>query len=246
MIERNGLQVAEVLSTFIEKEALPGTGMDAKSFWEGFAALVHEFAPRNRALLETRERLQAALDNWHSMHPGPVAGKALGDYREFLEGIGYIVPPPQTVRATTSNVDSEIALQAGPQLVVPLSNPRYALNAANARWGSLYDALYGTDAITESEGCERTARFNPNRGARVVARARAFLDDATPLATGSHADATCYELNRDQLRIHLKNGEVSPLADATQFVGYQGDAAAPSAILLRHNGLHLEIQIDAN
>ncbi|GAB7521372.1 malate synthase G [Paraburkholderia sp. 2C] len=242
MIQRGGLQVAANLDQFIEKEALPGTGVESAAFWAGFDKLVHDLAPKNRALLAERERLQRELDTWHRAHPGPVRDAKA--YRAFLEDIGYIVPSPTRVQATTDHVDTEIAEQAGPQLVVPLSNARYALNAANARWGSLYDALYGTDAIPDTDGAERKAGFNPARGARVIAYARAFLDQAAPLANGSHADATRYAVEGGKLVVTLKSGS-SALRDAAQFVGFQGDAAAPSAVLLKHNGLHFEIQIDA-
>ena len=178
-IEHHGLQVAANLNQFIEQEALPGTGLDAASFWQGFSALVHDLAPKNRALLAERDRLQAELDAWHRAHPGPIADPAA--YRKFLEDIGYLLPQPAQVRATTENVDTEISQQAGPQLVVPVSNPRYALNAANARWGSLYDALYGTDAIPATPGDDGKG-YNPERGRAVIARARAFLDSAAPLA----------------------------------------------------------------
>ncbi|WP_250455573.1 malate synthase G [Caballeronia sp. ATUFL_M2_KS44] len=243
MIQQHGLKVAASLAKFVEEEAIPGTSVDAASFWKGFDAIVHDLAPKNRALLAERDRLQTELDNWHRSNPGPV--RDLRAYRKFLEDIGYIVPAPAQVQATTANVDREIAEQAGPQLVVPLSNLRYALNAANARWGSLYDALYGTDAIDDSEGAERTAEFNPKRGAKVIAYARAFLDDNAPLAHGSHADATKYSVERGQLVVTLKDGK-SSLANPEQFAGFQGDAAAPSAVLLKHNDLHFEIQIDAN
>ncbi|MDQ7977993.1 malate synthase G [Paraburkholderia sp. SARCC-3016] len=242
MIQRGGLQVAANLDQFIEKEALPGTGVESAAFWSGFDKLVHDLAPKNRALLAERERLQRELDTWHRAHPGPVRDAKA--YRAFLEDIGYIVPSPARVRATTDHVDTEIAEQAGPQLVVPLSNARYALNAANARWGSLYDALYGTDAIPDSDGAERKAGFNPVRGARVIAYARAFLDQAAPLANGSHADATRYAVEGGKLVVTLKSGS-SALRDPAQFAGFQGDAAAPSAVLLKHHGLHFEIQIDA-
>lgn len=242
MTKRSGLQVAANLDQFIEHEALPGTGVDSAAFWAGFDALVHDLAPRNRALLAERDRLQTELDQWHRAHPGPV--RDLAAYRGFLESIGYLVPVPARVKATTDRVDTEIAEQAGPQLVVPLSNQRYALNAANARWGSLYDALYGTDAIPETDGAEKQKAFNPVRGARVIARARAFLDEAAPLAHGSHADATRYSIENGQLVVALKNGATA-LKTAAQFIGYQGEEAAPSAILLKHNGLHFEIQIDA-
>ncbi|NML31229.1 malate synthase G [Paraburkholderia antibiotica] len=243
MNPRGGLQVAANLDQFVETEALPGSGIDSAAFWSGFDALVHELAPKNRALLAERDRLQTELDNWHRANPGPV--RDLRAYRAFLEGIGYIVPVPASVKATTDHVDSEIAEQAGPQLVVPLSNQRYALNAANARWGSLYDALYGTDAIPETGGAEKQKGFNPVRGAAVIAFARKFLDQAAPLANGSHADATRYSVEGGQLVVALKNG-TSALKTPAQFVGYQGDASAPSAVLVKHNGLHVEIQIDAN
>ncbi|MFP3551836.1 malate synthase G [Paraburkholderia sp. SIMBA_049] len=243
LTQRGGLQVAANLEQFIEKEALPGTGVDSAAFWAGFDALVHDLAPKNRALLAERDRLQVELDTWHRANPGPV--RDLRAYRSFLESIGYIMPTPAGVKATTDNVDREIAEQAGPQLVVPLSNQRYALNAANARWGSLYDALYGTDAIDEADGAERTSKFNPVRGARVIAFARKFLDDAAPLANASHKDATGYRIENGKLSIALKNGTAT-LQDEAQFIGYQGDANAPTAVLLKHNGLHFEIQIDAN
>src|SRR5476649_789268 len=242
MIKRNGLQVAAELSQYVDEEALSGTGIDSEAFWKGFDALVHDLAPKNRALLAERDRLQTELDQWHKANPGPV--RDLKAYRAFLEGFGYIVPASAAVQATTENVDTEIAGQAGPQLVVPLSNERYALNAANARWGSLYDALYGTDAIPDTNGAERTAQFNPARGAAVIARARAFLDEAAPLANGSHVDATAYRVESGKLVVTLKNGS-SALKSPNQFIGFQGDAGSPSAVLLKHHGLHFEIQIDA-
>ena len=244
MIKQHGLQVDASLAKFVDEEAIPGTGVDSASFWKGFDAIVHDLAPKNRALLAERDRLQTELDNWHRSNPGPVRDPRA--YRKFLEEIGYIVPAPAHVQASTANVDREIAEQAGPQLVVPLSNLRYALNAANARWGSLYDALYGTDAIDESDGAERTAQFNPKRGAKVIAYARAFLDDNAPLAHGSHADATKYSVEQGKLVVTLKDGAKIGLANAEQFAGYQGDAKEPVAILLKHNDLHFEIQIDAS
>lgn len=235
------LQVATELQRFIDEEVLPGTGLDTAAFWSGVDQLVHELAPRNRELLAERDRLQVELDNWHSAHPGPVTD--LAAYQSFLEGIGYLQPVPGQVQASTSGVDREIAEQAGPQLVVPVLNARYALNAANARWGSLYDALYGTDALPETDGAERGKGYNPARGAKLVAFARQVLDGVAPLASGSHRDATAYRIQDGRLVVDLRSG-TSELADPTAFVGYQGDAAAPSAVLLRHNGLHLEIQID--
>ncbi|MBJ9683346.1 MULTISPECIES: malate synthase G [Burkholderia] len=243
MIDHDGLQVAPALSQFIENEALPGTGIDTAAFWRGFSALVHDLAPRNRELLAERDRLQSELDAWHRAHPGPV--RDLAAYRAFLEQIGYLVPTPANVAATTANVDSEIATQAGPQLVVPLSNARYALNAANARWGSLYDALYGTDALPEDNGAERTATYNPTRGQRAIDYARNVLDNAAPLAGASHRDALRYRVQDGQLAVETGKGIVY-LAQPAQFVGYQGAADAPAAILLKHNGLHLEIQIDGS
>ena len=201
---------------------------------------MHDLAPKNRALLAERDRLQAELDAWHRAHPGPIADPAA--YRKFLEDIGYLLPQPAQVRATTENVDTEISQQAGPQLVVPVSNPRYALNAANARWGSLYDALYGTDAIPATPGDDGKG-YNPERGRAVIARARAFLDSAAPLAQGSHADATGYTIDNGQLRVTLASGATT-LKSPSQLIGYQGPADAPSAVLLKNNGLHFEIQVD--
>ena len=238
----HGLQVAPVLHRFIEERVLPDTGVDPAAFWKGFDALVSDLAPRNIALLAERDRLQAELDTWHKAHPGPVADMAA--YRAFLEQIGYLVPQPASVQATTANVDDELATQAGPQLVVPILNARYALNAANARWGSLYDALYGTDAIPETDGADKGKGYNPVRGAKVIAFARDVLDQAAPLAGHSHKDATGYRVEGGQLVVALEGGATTGLKDGAQFAGYQGDAAAPSSVLLRHNGLHLDIQID--
>ncbi|WP_179402820.1 malate synthase G [Burkholderia guangdongensis] len=243
MIDHHGLQVSEALSLFIENEAMPGTGIDKDAFWRDFSALVHDLAPKNRALLAERDRLQLELDAWHRANPGPVRDPAA--YRAFLEKIGYLVPVPASVSVTTENVDREIAEQAGPQLVVPLSNARYALNAANARWGSLYDALYGTDALPEDDGAERTSVYNPVRGQRVIDYARGVLDRAAPLAAGSHRDALRYRVDGGKLVVDTNNGATG-LAQPAQFVGYQGTADAPSAILLKHNGLHIEIQVDAS
>ena len=235
------LQVATVLHRFIETQVLPGTGVMPAAFWAGFDALVHDLAPRNAALLAERDRLQTELDAWHQAHPGPITD--MPAYRTMLERIGYLVPLPGPVQATTVNVDTELAAQAGPQLVVPILNARYALNAANARWGSLYDALYGTDAIPETGGAEKGGGYNPVRGARVIAFARQVLDQAAPLAAGSHAQATAYRVEGGQLRVSL-GAQTTGLADAAQFVGYQGAAEAPNSVLLVHNGLHLDIRID--
>ena len=238
----HGLQVATSLFRFVEDKVLPGTGVDSSAFWKGFDAIVADLAPRNIALLAERDRLQTELDTWHKANPGPI--KDMVAYRSFLEKIGYLVPQPAEVKATTTNVDDELATQAGPQLVVPILNARYALNAANARWGSLYDALYGTDAIPETDGAEKGKGYNPVRGAKVIAFARQVLDDTAPLAAGSHKDSTGYRVEGGQLVVSLANGSTTGLKDASQFKGYQGNAAAPSSVLLQHNGLHLDIQID--
>ena len=236
------LQVATELHRFIEEKVLPAAGLDRAAFWQGFDALVHELAPKNAALLAERDRLQTELDTWHRANPGPIQDMAA--YRKFLETIGYLVPSPANAKATTTNVDDELALQAGPQLVVPILNARYALNAANARWGSLYDALYGTDAIAETDGAEKGKGYNPARGAKVIAYARNVLDQAAPLASGSHKDATGYKVEGGKLAVGLDGGASTGLKDAAQFIGYRGDAAAPSSVLLKHNGIHLDIQID--
>jgi malate synthase len=239
------LQVATVLYEFIEQKVLPGTGVASDVFWKGFDSLVTDLAPKNSALLAERDRLQTAMDTWHKANPGPINN--MPGYRAFLESTGYLVPVPANITATTANVDAELALQAGPQLVVPVLNARYALNAANARWGSLYDALYGTDAISEADGAEKLGQggkgYNPVRGAKVIAFARNVLDQAAPLATGSHKDAMLYSVADGKLVVTTDTGSTT-LADAAQFIGYQGDAAAPKSILLKHHGLHLDIQID--
>jgi malate synthase len=242
----HNLQVATELHQFLETEVLPGTGVDSAVFWKGFDAIVADLAPKNIALLAERDRLQTELDAWHSANPGPIQDMAA--YRAFLEQIGYLVPVPKKVKATTKNVDDELATQAGPQLVVPILNARYALNAANARWGSLYDALYGTDVISEDKGCEKVGKkggYNPKRGAKVIAYARHVLDRTAPLKKGSHLGSTGYKVNKDgELVVGLAEGGTSKLADKSQFIGFQGEAKAPTAVLLKHNGLHLEIQIN--
>ena len=240
------LHVADELVRFVDDEVLPGTGIDRATWWAGFDAIVRDLAPRNAALLAERDRLQAEIDAWHRAHPGPIADPAA--YRAFLERIGYLLPEPKDVWATTAGVDAELALQAGPQLVVPILNARYALNAANARWGSLYDALYGTDVIGEDGGAGKTAPgtggYNPVRGRRVIEFARDFLDEAAPLAEGSHRDSTAYTVEHGHLRVTLASGRVAELRDPSLLVGFQGDAASPSSVLLRHHGLHVDIRID--
>ncbi|WP_340286482.1 malate synthase G [Sulfitobacter pontiacus] len=230
--DKNGLQVAAELVDFIEGAALPGTGIDAGTFWAGLSDLVHDLGPKNRALLQTREDMQAKIDSWHKERAGqPHDADA---YTSFLREIGYLVPEGPAFEIDTKGVDPEIAQVPGPQLVVPITNARFALNAANARWGSLYDAYYGTDALGD---LPQGKGYDADRGARVVARAKAFLDDAVPLASGSHADVTGYAV--------VDGALIPALKDPAQFVGYRGDAAAPEAILLRNNGLHIEIRIDA-
>ena len=238
----HGLQVATELFDFINSRVLPGTGVSSETFWKGFDAIVADLAPKNAALLAERDRLQTELDTWHQANPGPI--KDMAGYRQFLETIGYLVPVPADAKATTANVDAELAVQAGPQLVVPILNARYALNAANARWGSLYDALYGTDAISEADGCEKGPGYNEKRGAKVIAFARKFLDESAPLASGSHVDATGYTIAGGQLQVALKGGATTGLKDAAQLVGYQGDAAALSSVLMVHNGLHFDLIIN--
>ncbi len=238
----NGLQVATPLYRFIEDKVLPGTGIKSADFWKGFDEIVKDLSPTNAALLAKRDRLQLDLDKWHQAHPGPI--KDMPAYRNYLNEIGYIDKVPDTVLATTQNVDDELALQAGPQLVVPVLNARYALNAANARWGSLYDALYGTDVLSEEDGASKSGSFNPVRGAKVIAYARDFLDKAVPLSKGSHSDVVAYTVSGNTLAVKLKDGSSTGLVDEKQFVGYQGDASTPSSILLRNHGIHIDIEID--
>ena len=237
-----GLSVEQVLFDFVNTEALPGTGIQADTFWQGYATLLADLAPRCAALLTRRDELQSQIDAWHLAHKGKPADQEA--YLGFLRGIGYLVDEPADFAVSTANVDPEIATLAGPQLVVPVTNARYALNAANARWGSLYDALYGTDAIPEDDNAGRSGGFNKVRGDRVVARARAFLNDAAPLTVGGYADAAGFEIADGALSVALKGGGKAGLKDPAQCVGYRGDAASPSAILLRHNGIHAEIVID--
>ncbi|MBC7716487.1 MAG: malate synthase G, partial [Pseudorhodobacter sp.] len=238
------LSVDAALKSFIDEKVLPGTGVSVKNFWLGFDALVRDLAPKNAALLAERERLQAELDAWHRAHPGPI--KKMAAYRAFLTQIGYLVPVPANVKVTTKNVDAELALQAGPQLVVPITNARYALNAANARWGSLYDALYGTDVLSEENGAHKRGPYNPVRGAKVIEYARHVLDRCAPLKKGSHVNSTGYRVEGGALLVTLQGGAVTGLAKASQFVGHQGKAAAPSAVLLVHHGLHLDIRVDSS
>jgi malate synthase len=239
------LQVANPLLSFINDTLLPATGVNQDKFWAGFDSIVADLAPKNIALLAERDRIQTAMDQWHTANPGPVpAGKAMKAYRKYLSQIGYLVPEPRNAQATTANVDAELAKLAGPQLVVPILNARYALNAANARWGSLYDALYGTDAISEADGCEKGSGYNPKRGAKVIDYCRNVLDRTAPLKTGSHVGSKGYAVKAGKLVVTLANGKNTTLADAKQFVGYTGDAKAPASVLFVHNGLHLDLQIN--
>lgn len=235
------MQVSSELHEFIESQVLPESGVSSKQFWTDFSTLVDDFVPRNRALLARRVELQQQIDEWHRENSSNGDAKA---YASFLEKIGYLEPEPGEFEITTNSVDDEIALQAGPQLVVPLSNARYALNAANARWGSLYDALYGTDAIDEEDGAERTAAYNPVRGERVIAFAREFLDQAAPLNGASHKDVSQYIVTQGRLVAVLNEDKQIGLQEPSQFVGFQGQENSPSSIVLRHNGLHIEILID--
>ncbi len=244
------LRVADVLIRFVEDELLPGTGLSAGQLWQGLASMVGEFGPDNQALLQRREHLQTQIDAWHREHAGPVQDVAA--YQRFLEDIGYLIPEPASVAVTTLGVDHEIADLAGPQLVVPVINARYALNAANARWGSLYDALYGSDVIPETDGSNRQGPYNPARGARVIDMGRDLLDEIVPLAVGSHHQAQRYFLRvtdddgsgRATLGIELKGGRQTCLRTPQQFVGYAGEPASPAHILLVNNGLHIDLQLD--
>ncbi|WP_371345353.1 malate synthase G [Ancylobacter sp. IITR112] len=237
-----GLKVDSALVDFINNEAMPGTGVDKAAFWESFAGIVRDFAPRNAELLARRDELQAQIDAWHRAHRNkpidPVA------YEVFLAEIGYLLPEPDAFEVVTDKVDDELARIPGPQLVVPVTNARYALNAANARWGSLYDALYGTDALPEDGGATRSNGFNAVRARRVIESARAFLDESVPLAAGSHADAVAYSVKDGALAVELSSGARTGLKDPAQFAGFAGAAEAPSSVLLVNNGLHIDIVID--
>jgi malate synthase len=240
-ISIGGLSIASVLFDFVENEALHGSGVDSRTFWLGLEAAVSDLGPRNRELLAKRDELQGRIDEYHRAFPGKPDQRT---YKQFLTDIGYLVDEPADFTIGTSGVDAEITSQAGPQLVVPLLNARFATNAANARWGSLYDALYGTNAIPESGSLARGREYNAARGDRVVAWGRELLDSSVPLASGSHAAATSYAVDTDGLAVALSDGTTARLADPFQFIGYAGTPTAPASVLLRHNGLHLEIQVD--
>ncbi|WP_440995496.1 malate synthase G [Arhodomonas sp. SL1] len=239
-IEQAGLRIAQPLHELLEREAAPGTGVTPEAFWEGLESLVRELGPRNRELLARRDELQQRIDAWHREHREDFDK---GQYRAFLEEIGYLQPEGEDFQVTTTNVDPEIGEVAGPQLVVPVSNPRYALNAANARWGSLYDALYGSDVIPEDDGAEKGTSYNPVRGRRVMAYAADYLDEIAPLADGRHADVTGFAREGERLVITLSDGSETALAHPSQFVGYRGEEPLEGVLLANH-GLHVELQID--
>lgn len=242
-IQQGGLSIAQGLWHLVKEEIAPGTGISPTAFWEGFEATLNDLAPKNKALLAKRDTLQTQIDEWHLTHNWSAENATA--YKTFLKEIGYLLPEGAAFKVSTQNVDEEVAEQAGPQLVVPLKNARFALNAANARWGSLYDALYGTDAIPESDSAERTSAYNPIRGDKVIAFGRHLLDQAAPLIDASHRDATAYQVDNAELVVTLSSGERVGLVEADKFVGFNGTESAPTAILLKNNGLHIEIQIDA-
>ncbi|WP_246159895.1 malate synthase G [Microbacterium rhizomatis] len=239
-VDVGGLKVAEPLYHFIEGEALPGSGVDSATFWAGADAIIHDFGPRIRDLLARRNLLQELIDSYHRERQG---APDPAEYEQFLRGIGYLVEEPEDFQVTTAGVDTEVSSQAGPQLVVPLLNARFAVNAANARWGSLYDALYGTDAVSDAAELARGRTYNPVRGAEVVRRGRQFLDDAVPLPAGSHSRATSYAVDEQGVRV-IVDGRESRLVDPSQFVGYRGSRESPTVLVFVNNGLHIELRID--
>ena len=241
-IEHSGLKIAKPIYDLVTDRICPQVGIDVDNFWASFAAIIETFAPRNQALLKKRESLQALIDSWHQQQAQPDFAR----YKSFLQDIGYLVPEGPDFTIAPKNVDREIALQAGPQLVVPIMNARFALNAVNARWGSLYDALYGNDVISEEGGAEQAGSYNPIRGNRVIDYGRDFLDMAVPLATGSHKDVTGYRVVSQGLRASLADGQSTGLKRQEQFVGFNGDTEIPSSILLQNNKLHIEIQVDSS
>lgn len=239
-VEKGSLKIAEELFHFIEKEALPGAEVDSEQFWQGFEKLIADLTPKNKQLLQKREDIQTQINEWHTTQKTFDAKQ----YKQFLEDIGYLLPEADDFEITTQNIDDEIAIQAGPQLVVPINNGRYAINAANARWGSLYDALYGTDAVSTEDGATNEGAYNPIRGEKVIAFSRNFLDEVIPLQEGSHKDAIAYTVEASELVITLNSGTKESLRNKALFIGYRGTETEPTAILLKNNQLHFEIQID--
>jgi malate synthase len=240
-IEHSGIKIAEVIYKLVNDDICPGIGIDPTQFWRDFALIINEFAPKNSALLEKREALQLQLDQWHRSNRDHFN---FDDYKTFLIDIGYLLPEVDDFQISPQNVDNEVAIQAGPQLVVPIMNARFALNAVNARWGSLYDALYGNDVIPERDGAEKTVSYNPVRGQKVIDYGRDFLDNAVPLAHGSHVHLVGYRVQNKRLVAVLDNGAETSLQDTSQFVGYLGGVESPTSILLKNNSLHIEIQVD--
>jgi len=243
-VQAGGLQIAKVLYDLVSNEIAPGTGVEIDALWKAFERILGDLGPTNNQLLKTREEFQVKIDDWHLEHRNLPHDHAA--YKSFLQEIGYLLPEGEDFSISTAHVDPEVAEVAGPQLVVPVMNPRYALNAANARWGSLYDALYGTNAIPETGGAEKTKAFNPVRAAKVVDFTMGFLNEAAPLTDASHTDVTQYGIRDQQLVFTLNGGGKTTLVQAGKFVGYRGDADAPGSVLLRNNGLHIELQIDRN
>ncbi|WP_078410875.1 malate synthase G [Priestia abyssalis] len=240
-VKTGNLQVASELYEFINSEAIPGSGVNQEKFWSDFETLIQDLVPQNKALLAKRDEFQNRINEWHREHNENFDFET---YKAFLQEIGYLEPEVEDFQITTDGVDDEIAVQAGPQLVVPVNNARYAINAANARWGSLYDALYGTDAISEEDGAERLGAYNPVRGEKVISFAKDFLDQAAPLTESSHQNAVQYTIIDGKLSVSLSNGKTAGLKEESKLAGYQGEAENPSAVLLKNNGLHFEIQID--
>ncbi len=243
-VQLSGLTINKQLFDFIEHEALPESGMSSSHFWQSFASIINDLSNDNINLLAVRDSLQAQIDNWHQDNFGNKFNFA--NYKQFLTEIGYLVPTVDNFSISTENVDAELATMAGPQLVVPIMNARFALNAVNARWGSLYDALYGTDVISSDDGAEKAGAYNPVRGAKVISYAKDYLDQAIPLTTGSHQDVVAYHLNEQQLMVSLSNGEQSTLQNSDAFIGFTGSISQPSTLIFEHNGLHLELVFDAS
>lgn len=243
-IEIGGLQVASELYQLVNEQVIPGTGVDSDKFWADFESILNDLGPRNAELLAIRESFQTQIDQWHEARAGQAHDASA--YRQFLQDISYLVPAGDSFSITTENVDAEICSIAGPQLVVPITNARYSLNAANARWGSLYDALYGNDVISEEGGADKGPGYNAVRGGKVIAYGRNLLDQSTPLANASHHDAVAYAIDKGALAVTLKSGDVATLERAEQLLGFLGDGAKPESILLKNNGLHIEIQFDSS